>query len=378
MKKTIVAVLLVVISIMCLTSCGISEKDITNAVDERDAKELTSLIQEYTEKNSSNEELNEALTSEFERLCSRKIYEDFVFADKVLKGIEDTPIYDDLAQIVEANAENRIKSYIVGKWVRADGTGLDGCVLDVKWTGENGVGVITSTIKTLNNTSKFAVNDIKWYEIEAIDDRSFKLRELSKGDYGGSYSQAIAKINYDGNYIECQSADSSLVDDYSMGYQQVWVKKAYLDSFNGKNVLKKEDFLVTGDNVTNKNILKDISDGSINWYYYDSKADKTREGVITTNREIHLGSSKKEVLNKYGMGSLMKFNRRTELFYNLLIQQTPQEGFGFAKQLKENCSYIMQYFQKNKKKANIRFYFDKNDEVMGIVYQGRYWTLSDR
>ena len=67
----------------------------------------------------------------------------------------------------EKDMEATIQDFTAGEWVRADMTGLDGVVIDVKWNKENGTAIIKDVSDTLRDYG-FEINNIKWKNIKVI------------------------------------------------------------------------------------------------------------------------------------------------------------------------------------------------------------------
>ncbi|MBO4998917.1 MAG: hypothetical protein J6D02_13045 [Lachnospira sp.] len=92
---------------------------------------------------------------------------------------------------------------------------------------------------------------------------------------------------------------------------------------------------------------------------------------IVTARGIHLGSSKKTVISKYGKVNKKIIGVQDELVQFLKPNASKKyEKTKSYKKLKQRAGYYLEY--KYKKKYAIRFYFNQKDNVSCIVYL--YWN----
>lgn len=106
-----------------------------------------------------------------------------------------------------------------------------------------------------------------------------------------------------------------------------------------------------------------IKDGYTSYYcYYDSSNDPSKDGVIETNRGIHLGDSKKTVISKYGETNSNSFIMQNNVLYQDLLEYSPAE----AGIIRSQCSTFISYAYE--KSGAIEFYFDENDLLSWIVY----------
>lgn len=100
--------------------------------------------------------------------------------------------------------------------------------------------------------------------------------------------------------------------------------------------------------------------------YYDSSYDPSKEGVIETNRGIHLGDSKDAVISKYGEANSNVFIKQSNALYQDLLEYSPSE----AGIMRSQCSTYLAYQYENL--GAIEFYFDENDQLSWIVFYA-YW-----
>lgn len=106
-----------------------------------------------------------------------------------------------------------------------------------------------------------------------------------------------------------------------------------------------------------------IKDGYALYYcYYDSSNDPSKDGVIETNRGIHLGDSKETVISKYGEANSNTFIMQNNVLYKDLLEYSPAE----AGIMRSQCSTFISYAYE--KSGAIEFYFDENDLLSWIVF----------
>jgi len=126
-------------------------------------------------------------------------------------------------------------------------------------------------------------------------------------------------------------------------------------------LLTKDDFKVTGNDLNETAVIDDLeNDTLLSFYFFNPDKDENRESVIITPRGISLGSSKQDVIDKYGMGSLVFFDMKTDLLYRAL-------GSTYDEYIKD-AKYSIQYRTEDKLGWRMCFYFDDNDEVILIMY----------
>lgn len=106
-----------------------------------------------------------------------------------------------------------------------------------------------------------------------------------------------------------------------------------------------------------------IRDGYTSYYcYYDASNDPSKNGVIVTNRDIHLGDSKETVISKYGETNSNIFIMQNNVLYQDLLEYSPAE----AGIMRSQCSTFLSYAYE--KSGAIEFYFDENDLLSWIVF----------
>lgn len=376
MKKGFFTALVLFMMITLFSCGGVNKSSLNKAVENRQVEELSEMIISYNEGGNKIEELDQVVISLFDELCQNEVYDDFVFMDSVIKHIEGTGTYDKLHDVIDDNGDKKVKSYLSGEWVRMDATALDGCVIKIKCTDESGVATITDASRIVDNVNKFKNNDLKWNNIEIIDSTSFKYDDLNKVDGIGDYCPAIATINYEENYISVHVTGNN--GGYGSGDEQIWRPKAYVDSFDGKGILKEKDFIVNGaDYEENENQIDSLkSDGAVfSCVWYDKEVDKSEEGVICTARGIKLGSTRESVIDVYGIGSMGMFSTKTDNYY----AEIKKEGMydSWCNVMESKSKYFIQYFSSDRDAENIRYYFDENDEVCSIAFSIEYFDEND-
>lgn len=352
--KATAALLFVCVVLLC--SCADNTSKITEAIENRNADELVSIINAELEGNKDVDKMNETIDSCMRELAETDDYENFVFMEKVRDGIPDSSTKDCINKVLDDNGKNKVMSYLKGTWIRKDGTDMDGACGEITWNEGTGVLILNSVDDAINPES-FNDNDLKWNNVSVIDATTIKGEDLSKADGVGEYTAFIGTIDYADNMVFIQTVDSST--DYAKGNNQTWILKDYYDSFDGKQVLTDDDFKASGEGIDENTIINDLKEMVYYYYFYNPEVDKSEEGVITTNRGIHLGSDKAEVIDKYGIGSYAAFDKDADLirFSNR----------GIPDQLK-NAKYALQYRVKDKKGKRIYFYFNDEDKVITIFY----------
>ncbi|MGI6721382.1 MAG: hypothetical protein ACOX4I_02305 [Anaerovoracaceae bacterium] len=356
-----IAIILVIAGLLVLCSCGLSKNEVNEAIENRNVSSLASMVDEC-----SNDKSEEILKNAFDSLSDSEDYEDFVYMDKVLNKAKNSETKEMLHALLEKKYKNRVKAFTSGEWVRRDLTELDGGIIDIKWSGDTGVATLESVSNMLDNEFGFKKNDIKWNDMKILDKSSFKYEDLTKDGETGSYVLALAKIDYNENVIKISVSEPSR--GYEKGDEQRWVRKSYIDKCN-KDIpaTTRKDFnaIIEGKKVDMLKKIKEEDTVEV-FYWYDKRFDKSKKGAITTNRGIHVGSTKEDVIKKYGIGSTVLFSPKNDKSYKGMA------AYPSAKKQLRNCKEIIAYRSRDKSNTCIRFYIDKNNEVMLVDYQIRF------
>lgn len=104
--------------------------------------------------------------------------------------------------------------------------------------------------------------------------------------------------------------------------------------------------------------------GEQSFYYtfYDASVDASKEDVIKTNREIHIGDTKQSVIDAYGDS-----NTNTVLINNSVVyQEIMAYDAAMAGIMRTQCITYVSYSYGNT--GSIEFYFDENDLVSWIIF----------
>ncbi|SFB72931.1 Ig-like domain-containing protein [Butyrivibrio sp. YAB3001] len=112
--------------------------------------------------------------------------------------------------------------------------------------------------------------------------------------------------------------------------------------------------------------------------YYQHQAGQynvAKAEVIKTLRGITLGATKKDVIVAYGNGTEEKFDKTTDKIYMIQSQSFGKEYFNGTKTLK-NAKSVLVYTYGNNTSYAMRFYFDKNDKLISIVYTKNYSSFN--
>lgn len=99
---------------------------------------------------------------------------------------------------------------------------------------------------------------------------------------------------------------------------------------------------------------------NVHIFYYDPEYDESKEAVVQTQRDICLGTSKKEVIKAYGKGIEGTVSSDDALFENW-------DSAAAEKLLRESCLTFLKY--EGEEIGTITFYLDEADEVSCIEYE---------
>ena len=119
-----------------------------------------------------------------------------------------------------ANIKAKAKSFMVGKWKRADGSRLDGMVVECNGVEAAAVGTVIAIPDTGHG---FNIGDTKWSGMSVQDENTLNFRDMVKNDSGAvsAYRNAVIKFNRANNTIKITY---DIIDGTSAGQTQIWKK----------------------------------------------------------------------------------------------------------------------------------------------------------
>lgn len=328
-------------------------------------EDMSIAINAYCKELDDTTALDEYVANIFRELYSSNDFKDYAVADAMIENIEDRcAVKSELEEIKNKSGINRAEAFLIGKWVRKDGTALDGMIINVNVNN----GSISAIVQGVDeNEYDFAINDLKWQNGSFVDDVTFTVNSLTKGEYGSSYSASTGIISYSDMQIYMHSVENG--NDYNSGNNQVWIKEEFTNKFSDVEPLSKEDYVVNAscsDELKEKyknNILEslkaDYGTQGYYYWYYNEEEDESRESVITTNRDIQIGSAKEKVIEAYGIGATNLFDKKTDELYDAVDDS-------LKKMMDEECDEFIKYTIKDV--GYIEFYFNEQDEVVMISY----------
>lgn len=114
------------------------------------------------------------------------------------------------------------------------------------------------------------------------------------------------------------------------------------------------------------NILDELKnkygEGAFYYSFYDASFDDSKEGVIKTNRGIHIGDTKQSVIDAYG-----ESNTNTVLINNSAVyQEILAYDEAIAGIMRTQCITYVSYAYGNT--GSIEFYFNENDLVSWVIF----------
>ena len=138
---------------------------------------------------------------------------------------------------------------------------------------------------------------------------------------------------------------------------------SYVSMKKEADPLTADDFIVIcpNDGIT-MDILQDYGSGHIQFFCYDAGQDPSKEGVVITNRIVHIGDSKQDVIDKYGEANTNSFVYQTNVVYQAMVDYDAS----LATLMRNQCNSYISYTYENA--GVIEFYFDEDDAVSWIVF----------
>lgn len=142
--------------------------------------------------------------------------------------ISDKTLYDKYQYLlIEAKAwadyaatKAKAKAFMVGKWQRADGSELDGMIVECNGVEATAVGTVIAIPDTEHG---FNIGDTKWSSLSVVDENTLSFRDMTKYDSGkvSGFYNANIKMNRTNNTI---TITYDIIDGNSYGQKQLWKK----------------------------------------------------------------------------------------------------------------------------------------------------------
>lgn len=131
--------------------------------------------------------------------------------------------------------------------------------------------------------------------------------------------------------------------------------------------LGEDDFIAEfpSENKT-ENILdilqNELGEQSFYYSFYDASVDESKEGVIKTNRGIHIGDTKQNVIDAYGdSNTKIVLINSSAVYQDIMAYDEAMAGI-----MRTQCITYVSYSYGNT--GSIDFYFDENDLVSWIIF----------
>lgn len=330
-----------------------------DAVEAHDEKALLSILEESSNVKYGNEELFDnvgiaivdAVNGEFKKPS----YDSFLFLDSLIDLLHEqsqfSGVCEKVTQIRDENAGKRAATFLEGNWVRMDGTSFNGLRLQVIVSDNQSMGIVLDDI-TSSNGDHYDRNDIKWKDLNILNDTTFSVVGYSsKRAYSSvvSMSEEIGIIDYEGMRVFLHAAQSRA--NYAYGDNQVMVKE---DALIDAEPLTTSDFVLKYFETVDENTQTEVNAYESSAVYYSS----VNSNQFKLSRDIGIGSSWHDVVNAYGYGISNYFNTAFETVY----KKIPLDE---SKMLSEQADQFMEYALDN---HHIRFYFQNGTVDWIIVY----------
>ena len=118
--------------------------------------------------------------------------------------------------IVSCNSENNI----TGEWERIKG-GYEGTIINVVKEKDFYVGRVTKKSDSINIV-EFEIGDVKWKDIEYIENGKYKFKDQTKGLF-----TLLDNLEYNEGYLEMNKDTIQVIHNINgeVGERQTWLKK---------------------------------------------------------------------------------------------------------------------------------------------------------
>ncbi len=207
----------------------------------------------------------------------------------------------------------------------------------------------------------------------------YKLESEINSGYYCIYSDSrqqdiIANDNFEGQNYVTVSDGEYLVLDRCKFLVPPQVSKNDIENRDDNEIqdkimtsmsISERDFIVNGAEVKeDENLYQEMihENQDIRYFFYISGVDESPESVLTTYRGINIGTTKKQVFEKYGIAKEIFFTEN-DIMYEYLKNNDEEI---IAQILRGQCDYYVAYDWLDK--GQIVFYFDSNNCVSWVVY----------
>lgn len=264
-----------------------------SAQTEEDLDSAVTAINEYYEETKNAEAVSATIAALANNTVSSQNYNDYTFTDSLIAEFEDFSA--DAAEIMNGAYENRAKAFLLGDWVRRDGSKNTGLEVNVRISDNNIIGLLTYAPKS----SLFNGNEIKWAGFSFYEDNLITLDDLNSAGYY-VYSSGILDYDNGSMSISISLTGTSL----NNGAVQFWVKKSCLDVYGEGRTLDDNDFIIekwNGEKYETVNCNYAMYNHYVFPHFFDDGSTK-RENIAVFRDGITLGSSLEDVMKVYGVG----------------------------------------------------------------------------
>ena len=218
-----------------------------------------------------------------------------------------------------------------------------------------------------------------YYSIETNHDGYFGMLRYESGQYScsGTAISLSLESSHNGAFAAVKNEDGIAALKEKYGLTKVNIDNSnivYTSSFGQVPVsdpkktvgeLTEADFIAAGDSVRTSDLLSYLKNTYINdsavYFYYDSYADPSREGVVKTARGITLAGTKQDVIAAYGEGTAVSMaDPANTKAIQIAYRKDPNGIANYAKSCLRYTSADGQY--------SMYFCFKENGQLSYIFY----------
>ena len=331
------------------TDDALAQKLLSAQADE-DLDSAVTAINEYYEETGNAEAVSATIAELANNTISSQNYNDYTFTDSLISRFEDFSA--DAAKIMSKAYENRAKAFLLGDWVRRDGSKNTGLEVNVRISGDNIIGLLTYAPKS----SQFNGNEIKWADFSFYEDNLITLDDLNTAGYY-IYSSGMLDYNNGSMCISISLSGTSL----NNGAVQYWVKKSCLDAYGEGITLDNDDFIIEkwdGEKYETVNCNYAMYNNYVFPHFFDD-GSTAREEIAKFRDGITLGSSLEDVMKVYGVGIGRPYYSSIDPVRSRLESNNLNDDLAAY-----DSQVVQMVYQDSSKQKCLIFGFDDNDELI--------------
>ena len=288
-------------------------------------------------------------------------YEDYLFADQIVQEFAD--FSSDASAILDSAFENRAKAFLLGDWVRNDGTRNTKMKINVRVSDDDVIGILTYA----PSSAQFKGNENKWADFSFYDQYVFTYEDLGSN---GFWVYSNGTVDYDNECLLISTGAPGR--NFQLGADQYWIKQSYIDKYGEGVTLNTEDFKIEhwdGEKYTVQDCNYSIYNSYIFPHFFDDGSAPGKD-MVRLRDGIALGSSREDVMRTYGVGIGRKYSSSTNPLRSVLANNKLTDDLAAYDE-----QVAQMVYQDDSGKKCLVFGFNAQNELcfLSVVPAYMYW-----